>query len=374
MTAAWPYLSIIVPAHRGEQVLRRSLPALVASDLPRAQWELIVVDDASPDETSVVAAEYADVVVRLRGRPRGPAYARNRGVEVSRGEVVVFVDADVCVHDDVLSKFAALCRTQPDVAAAFGSYDANPPARGVISQFRNLLHHHVHQSNAGDAETFWAGCGAVRRAVLLEIGLMDAWHFRRPQIEDIELGRRLRRSGHRILLRPDIQCAHLKRWTLRNMVTTDFKDRGTPWMWMLLAEGPAGTPATLNLKAREKVCTLLVAVVAVLLLAAGWFGSVWLLAGALAAALMIVALNHSFYRRLTRARGITFAAAAVPLHLVFYFTGGLAAVAGVMLHLIARVPKPPRDLQNEQSQGGWPPPIDRPAGSIWTLAAARNRK
>jgi len=76
-----PLLSVIVPAHNGTKVLPLTLPALAASDLPRACWELIVVDDASSDATAELAASYADLVVRLAGAPHGPAYARNRGVE-----------------------------------------------------------------------------------------------------------------------------------------------------------------------------------------------------------------------------------------------------------------------------------------------------
>ena len=374
MSRSGKALSVIVPAHAGEEVLRRSLPALLASDYPRHDWELIVVDDASTDETAIVASEYADVVVRLRGQPRGPAYARNRGVEVSRGEVIVFVDADVCVHRDVLSKFAITCGAGAGAAAAFGSYDDAPPAPGLISQFRNLLHHHVHQSNPGDAETFWAGCGAVRREALLDVGLMDAWHFPRPQIEDIELGRRLRRGGHRIVLRPDILCSHLKRWTLWNMVRTDFRDRGLPWMWLLLSEGTSRTPATLNLKASEKVCTALVAVGALAVVAAAWFRSLAGAAVALTAVLIIVALNHRFYRMLLRTRGAGFAAAVVPLHLLFYFTGGVAAVAGALMYYVRGVPAPPHHVPDQEtSRGSWPPPVDRPE-STWAIAGSRARK
>src|SRR5437773_7213908 len=132
-----PYLSVIIPAHQGERVLLLSLAALQASTLPREAWELIVVDDASTDGTDVVAAEHANTVIRLPGKPHGPAYARNRGFEVSRGDVIVFVDADVCVHPDSLARFASIFASQPDVGAVFGSYDDNPEAPGFVSQYRN---------------------------------------------------------------------------------------------------------------------------------------------------------------------------------------------------------------------------------------------
>ena len=121
------------------------------------------MDDASTDATALIAAEFADAVVRLPDRPRGPAYARNRGVEVARGDIVVFVDADVCVHTDTLRRFTAVFANEPDVSAVFGAYDTQPEAPQLVSQYRNLLHHFVHSQSAGEAETFWAGCGAIRR-------------------------------------------------------------------------------------------------------------------------------------------------------------------------------------------------------------------
>lgn len=373
MTPPRPYLSVIVPIHNGERVLRESLPALFASTLPRALWELILIDDASTDSSVAVAAEYADVVVCLPDRPRGPAYARNRGVESSRGEVVVFVDADVCVHADTLSRIANAFVRDEGLTALFGSYDDEPTAPGIVSQFRNLLHHHVHQASPGAAETFWAGCGAVRREALVAAGLMDAWHFPRPQIEDIELGRRLRRAGHHIELRPDILCRHLKRWTLRNMIVTDFRDRGTPWMWLILSEGAGSTPATLNLKVKEKACTALVALAAVSVAAALLLTS-WLpLLTAAGSIALIVALNRSFYRLLRRRRGIGFAAMSVPLHLIFYFTGGLAAIAGTALHYWQRVPVVQHGADAERGPTAWPPRPDRPPAGIWALAADRQK-
>jgi len=144
-----PLLSVIVPVCDGSGMLGECLEALVASDLPREAWELIVVDDGSRDETALVAVGWADVLVRLPGPPNGPAYARNRGVEASIGEFVVFVDADVRVHPDALRRFAWAFAQQPELGAVFGSYDACTAAPGLISQYRNLLHHFIHQRGVG---------------------------------------------------------------------------------------------------------------------------------------------------------------------------------------------------------------------------------
>ena len=150
-------LSVVIPVKNGAGVLPRALAALRASDLPRECWELIVVDDVSTDGTAVIASADADVVIRLTGSSRGPAYARNRGVERARGEYIVFLDADVEVHRTTLRRFAEALISQPEIAAVFGAYDDQPAEAGFVSQYRNLLHHYVHSQSAGEAQTFWAG-------------------------------------------------------------------------------------------------------------------------------------------------------------------------------------------------------------------------
>src|SRR5439155_21804409 len=193
-----PYLSVVVPVKNGAAVLPRTLQAVADSELPRESWELIIVDDASTDDTVVIASTYADLVIRLTGQSHGPAYARNRGVERARGQCVVFFDADVVPHADTLSRIALIFANNPDIAAVFGTYDATPAAPGLVTQYRNLLHHFTHTNNAGEAHTFWAGCGAIRRHVFIEAGMYDEWRFPRPQVEDIELGHRICALGYRI--------------------------------------------------------------------------------------------------------------------------------------------------------------------------------
>ena len=360
-----PYLSVIVPVYQGEKVLPLSLGALSLSTLPRESWELIVVDDASTDDTAMLAANYADTVVRLPGKPHGPAYARNRGFEVARGEVVVFVDADACVHADVLARFAVLFASEADVSAAFGSYDSAPSDTGFISQYRNLLHHYHHQNNPGDAQTFWAGCGAIRSEVFASAGMYDEWHFPRPQIEDIELGHRIRALGKRIVLRPEIQCAHLKRWTFRGMIVTDLTDRGVPWARLLVAQGATLKSKSLNLKTMEKINTVLVWSALFFVLAALVFRRSQLLFGALDCLMPVLFINRPLYAFFERVRGFWFAFRVVPLHVLYYLLNGVAAGFGWLLHETIGEPHPDPTVQAFSEIGikTWPPvPVNRGTG------------
>ena len=96
----------------------------------------------------------------------GPAAARNLGAAEAGADVIVFVDSDVEVHPDALERIAARFAVDPGLEALFGAYDDDPAHAGLTSRYRNLLHHHVHASAAGEAETFWAGLGGVRREAI----------------------------------------------------------------------------------------------------------------------------------------------------------------------------------------------------------------
>lgn len=366
MSAA-PFLSVIVPAHNAAHLLPDTLGALQRSDFARSEWELVVVDDASRDDSAIVAASYADVIVRLAGAPHGPAFARNRGSEACTGEVLVFVDSDVRVAPDALSRLARLFREEADVGAAFGSYDDDPPAPGIVSRYRNLLHHYHHHRGAGDAGTFWAGLGAVRASVFREVDGFDEWHYERPQIEDIELGRRIRRAGHRIVLDPTIQGAHLKRWTLKQVLVTDLLHRGIPWTRLLLAEGGGGD--TLNVKAKEKLCVALVGLGLACLAVGAVLGRPLVLVSGAASLLIVVVWNLALYRYLSRGRGAVFAVAVVPLHLLYYVTSGVAFATGQVLHRIAPKPSVSTKTRELAARGvvRWPPVPSPPGVSSWPL-------
>lgn len=368
MSAARPFYSVIVPAHQASAMLPRTLGALEASDFPRDRWELIVVDDASTDETATVAARHADTVIRLPGMPHGPAYARNRGFEVSRGDVVMFFDADVVVHPDTMRRFAEVLEAEPDVGAVFGAYDTSPPAPGFMSQYRNLLHHYVHQRNAGDVETFWAGAGAVRRQVFDDAGMYDEWHFARPQIEDIELGARIRGLGQTIRLCPDIQVTHLKRWTFANVVRTDLRDRGIPWARLLAHRKAVLSTATLNLRWIEKLNTMLVWGAVLLLGVAAWDRSWWVAVAALFALLFVVVANAPMLGFFSRERGPIFALRVIPVHLMYYFLNGISFGTGLFLQqtIGAPLPNPTTEAYAEIGVQRWPPIPSRHRRSSWT--------
>jgi hypothetical protein len=308
-----PALSVIVPVRDGAEFLPRCLQSLRASETGGLAWELIVVDDGSTDSSAEIAARFADRLIRLP-TPLKASGARNRGADAAQGEILVFVDADVCVHPDALGRIYETFSREGDVAAVFGAYDLSPAAPGLVSQYRNLLHHYVHQREAGEAVTFWTGLGAIRRELFELVGRFDEGET----LEDIELGYRLSARGCRIVLRPEIQGTHLKRWTLVQMVFTDVRDRGTPWVRLLLARRRMIGRRTLNVRPGEQVLTGLMALAGLLTVVGLVSGrSIWLGLAVLAGA-TVLAGNWPFHAWLAAQRGWWFALRAVPLRLLYY--------------------------------------------------------
>jgi len=152
-----PRLTIIVPFHKGLPLLERALAALVPL---KARDELIVAADGAVDDCHALAAAHGARVIDIAG-PRGPAVARNVAAASAKGDVLVFVDADVVASTTVVERVAEIFADDPELGAVFGAYDEDPGAQGFVSQYKNLAHSFVHRKSRGPAQTFWAGFGAA---------------------------------------------------------------------------------------------------------------------------------------------------------------------------------------------------------------------
>lgn len=315
-------ISVIVPVYNGGEQLQQCLEAL--GDSARAPDEVIVVDDGSTDGSAESATAFGFRSIRLDHGPTGPAMARNQGVAASLApDILVFIDADVVVGRETIGLVEAYFEKHADVAAIFGSYDNDPPERNLTSLYKNLLHHYMHQNSGREASTFWAGCGAIRSAAFAAAGGFDAG-YKRPAIEDIELGARLRGAGYRIHLCPDIQVKHLKRWTPQSMIRTDIFCRALPWSRLLVSQGRL--PNELNLRMENRLSAVAAVGVVVSLFISLLFPATLGLAGAFG--VLFVLLNWRLLTFFCAQGGVAFGAAACGLHLLYYLysTGALAWV------------------------------------------------
>ena len=325
MPAERPTVTVIIPVYNGGEAFQKALNAVLwAAPSPD---EVIVVNDGGTDASADIAARLGARVIR-RPAQGGPAQARNQGARAATGEILLFLDSDVLAPPGVIGRVRALFQSDPALDALFGSYDDAPAAVDFLSQYKNLLHHFVHQSGREQAFTFWAGCGAVRRDVFLALGGFDE-KFTRPSIEDIELGYRLNRAGHKVTLRKDLQVKHLKRWRITSLLRSDITDRAIPWAQQIVRHGVM--PDDLNLKVSGRWSAVTAWALACLLAAA--VRDVALLIPAAIAAAMLWILNAPLYAFFYRKRGLSFMLAGVLCHWLYYLYSSTAFAAVVVQHL-----------------------------------------
>jgi GT2 family glycosyltransferase len=325
-------ISVVIPVHNGGDKFNRCLASL--AEVKADFHELIVVADGESDESWLLAEQWGAKVIRLP-QTGGPARARNVGADAAQSDILFFIDADVCVHADTVRQVAIAFQQDDQLAALIGSYDDAPGAGNFLSQYRNLLHHYTHQTARAQASTFWGACGAIRRDVFSKIGGFDE-RYRRPSIEDIELGHRLTAAGYQIRLYKDIQVKHLKCWRARSLLRADFFYRALPWTELILRN--QGLINDLNLKISSRISVMLIYGMMGLTMLGLFKGATqtaiappfWMIFGLIF--LILLQINLPVYRFFLRKRGWWFTVQVVPWHWLYYLYSGLAFAIGWIRH------------------------------------------
>ncbi len=190
-----PSVSVVIPAYNEEKYLPSCLESIKKQDYT-AKYEVIVVDNASTDNTAKIARYWgAKVVYESK---RSPACARQKGVEAATGEIIAFIDADTqapaCWLSTIISRFVR----QPETVVISGPYaycDAGSIARiaSYVGNFINIIIDHLFRKVFRKGGAIW-GCNfAVRRSALLKVGGFDT--SIKFYGEEYELSLRLKRAG-----------------------------------------------------------------------------------------------------------------------------------------------------------------------------------
>lgn len=213
-------LSIVIPTHNRGDILRRTLTCLEAQNLPGGMFEVIVVDDASEDDTYAFLSSYAPPFAFRSFRQErcgGPAKARNVGIVAAKGDITVILNDDALLAPDALSIHAAVhTGLSGQSVSVLGRFDLPEDFTaglwGYTLQNSDLLFRYPALRHNGlyGHESWWSCNISTPRRALLEAGLFDenftdgAWGA-----EDQELGRRLLQNNVPVLYRADCRATHL---------------------------------------------------------------------------------------------------------------------------------------------------------------------
>jgi GT2 family glycosyltransferase len=214
-----PLASVIVVCWNSGAVIGRCLEHLLAQDY--SNYEVVVVDDGSRDETLALAQSFAARSAAVRvvhsRRNRGCPHARNLGVRAARGEIVAFIDADGYAASDWLRRIVATLDGDATIGAVASTvfFDANPI---VINGAGGTANRQGWAADLAMNESYeWApiasealypmGCGmALRRSALEGVGPFDDRMLN--YYDDVDYGTRVWRAGYRVAVAPDAWIDH----------------------------------------------------------------------------------------------------------------------------------------------------------------------
>ena len=132
-----PEISIIIPVYKAEKYLRRCLDSVLSQTL--SNWECILVDDGSPDQSGAICDEYAakDSRFRVIHKPNGGvSSARNEGLDTAKGEFICFIDSDDWVGPKYLEHLHFL---ESDLVIS-GLFNVNEKGKIIkTKEFKNAL-------------------------------------------------------------------------------------------------------------------------------------------------------------------------------------------------------------------------------------------
>ncbi len=330
-----PSISVVMPVYNAEKLLPLSLAPLFSMLQAGLVDELIVVDDCSTDRSRELVSSFAGIRLLQTPKNMGPGGARNLAASVAGGDYLWFVDSDVVVLQNA-GKALQASIISTGCVAVFGCYDSNPAAQNFLSQYKNLVHRYYHRRANEHPDTFWAGCGAVRRKEFLEVGGFDVDRYKVPSIEDIELGYRLTEKGYRIVFNPELQGTHLKVWRFVNLIHTEVFRRAIPWSRLMFERKQLTND--LNVGMSERLRAGLSGILLLVLL--GWvIGLVNVLAVASVLGITMMA-NAEFIVFFARLRGVLFALRAFMMHQIYYLYSSAAFAYALISHGKARIVAP----------------------------------
>ncbi len=321
-------ISVIIPAFNAEATIRPCLESILASDYPRRDFEIMVVDDNSRDQTPGILQDYPCQSMRL-DKTSGAAHARNAGAQKAVGELLVFIDADVGIRTDTLTMIARVFEKESHLTALTGILAKTCVFTDFFSQYKNLYMHHIFRRAGTDTDFLYGSLIAVRRR--------DFFPFDESyrMTDDTELGQRYQSRGYRIRLERGLEIEHMKQYSAWSLVRNDFR---VPFWWAKTFWRYGGFPKVWRKRcfahARVDQLASIACVYFVLVnFLTGWWP------GLFGGLLVWGGLNAHFLSFLNRERGSSFFLRAVGVTFFDQIVMGAGALSGLIFFFFTKSSK-----------------------------------
>jgi GT2 family glycosyltransferase len=316
------FISVVIPNYNGSKTIGKCLEAVLSSTY--VPFEVIVVDDASTDASVEVINTFPCRLIRF-DKHAGASKARNTGARASAGEIIFFIDADCIVEKDTLSRIQKAFNGQEGVVIG-GSYTRLPYDSSFFSAFQSIF---INYSELKRTEPDYIATHsmAIEKRIFEKSGGFPEQFL--PIIEDVEFSHRLRRSGYKLLMDPDILVRHIFNFTFWKSLRNAYRKSHYWIMYSLSNRDLLSDSGTASKELKFNVLSYFLIILSLLLYPV--FLSSSFLIFPLLLSLFNLFMNKNLLRAFYYAKGLFF---ALPASLYYTFIYPLAVGAGSFTGMI----------------------------------------
>lgn len=318
--------SFITPAYNNPDEVAKLLESIKPEYTNDRTLEAIVVDDCSRNDSirKVVGGYDFARYIRLE-RNSGPAIARNTGAKSARNEILIFVDSDVILNNDTLSKIREKFDRDDSIEILGGEYDLVPANPSTSTTFKSLM---VRSwcPKGSTVTVFLTRLGAIKKSIFDKFGGFDA-ELKTASVEDYELARRLTKSGYAIYYDSSLTVKHHFP-SFRSQLKLFFH-RSFMWIYIFRKHGQFDNTCTTPLQAVTQLCGFFAVIFLLLGIAQIKYFSVFLIFLAL-----FIMTNLKFFKLAFEHEGLIFALKSVPMCLAISCSIVLGSAWGVIYYFL----------------------------------------
>lgn len=326
------FISVIIPNYNGRATIGKCLEAAFASSY--RDFEVIVVDDCSTDDSTETIGRFPCTLIRLDSHS-GASAARNAGARNGKGEILFFIDADCLMMQDTLALVAEAYKGYPK-AVIGGTYTRVSCDDTFFSAFQSIFVNYS-ETKRREPDYIATHALAIDRGTFEESGGFSETFL--PILEDVEFSHRLKRSGYRLKMNPDILVRHIFNFTFAKSLRNAFRKSMFWTIYSLRNRNLLADSGTASAELKINGASLFIGVFLLLLSYLSKKAVILFLLPLLLISNLVASrgLIKSFYL----SKGLFFSISATIYYVTLYpLAAGTGAAAGALRYLMGKYPSP----------------------------------